>query len=108
MTTELCGDVVLGLDVELGLDVVLGLDVEPLRLVASEPPEHADNTAAKIASRTSRTTNTYCPFRAGRARPRAAQNNASARSGTGRRTGDLCVEDHERVCADRARLTAVV
>jgi hypothetical protein len=67
MTTEPCCDVggldvVLGVDVVVGLDVELGLDVEPLRLVASEPPEHADNTAAKIASRTSRTTNTYCPF----------------------------------------------
>jgi hypothetical protein len=61
MTTEPCCDVD-GLDVLLGLDVVVGLDVEALRLVPSESPEHADNNAAKIASRTSRATNTYCPF----------------------------------------------
>src|SRR5712692_6416272 len=41
--------------------VVLVLDLEPLGLVASEPPEHADNTAAKIATRTSTTTNTSLP-----------------------------------------------
>jgi hypothetical protein len=69
MTTAPCCGVEFALGVEVALDVELGVDVESLRLVASEPPEHADNTAAKIASRTSRDTNTYCPLWACRSRP---------------------------------------
>jgi hypothetical protein len=76
-------------DVELGVDVEFGLDVEPLRLVASEPLEHAADTAAKIASRTSRTTNTYCPFRSCRARPGAAQNNTPGGSRSCRVAHDM-------------------
>jgi hypothetical protein len=38
-----------------------------------------------------------CPFQAGRARPGAAQNDASASSQPQHITGDLCVERHERI-----------
>jgi hypothetical protein len=63
MTTDSCCCVVVVFDA--GLDVELGLDVEPLRLVASEPPEQAVNNAARIARRASRATTTYCPFWSG-------------------------------------------
>jgi hypothetical protein len=49
-----------------------------------------------------------CPFGACPARPRAAQNDASADSPTERRTGDLCVERHKHICADMARLAALI
>jgi hypothetical protein len=39
---------------------------------------------------------TECPFGACRARPRAAQNDASAGSRPERRTGDMCCRSHER------------
>ncbi len=38
---------------------------------------------------------TDCRFRAGRARPSAAQNDATASREPAHRTGDLCVEDYE-------------
>jgi hypothetical protein len=43
---------------------------------------------------------TDCLFRARHVRPKAAQNDASARRRSQSRTGVLCVEDHERICAD--------
>src|SRR5262249_45771010 len=50
---------------------------------------------------------TDCPFRAGRARPGAAQNDAAPGSQPEHRTGVLCRE-HEHRYADMARLMALV
>jgi hypothetical protein len=51
---------------------------------------------------------TDCPFRACHVRLGAAQNDAGRQSQERARTGVVCVEDHERICADMARLTALI